>query len=67
MEELLANLEMEGDRSHEITHLAGSEAEMGLELVIISKEIQDLKTEIKGALCTFGETLRSNVRKDFFF
>lgn len=38
-EELLANLEMEGDRSHEITHLAGSEAEMDLELVIISKEI----------------------------
>lgn len=50
MEEPLANHVKEEDGGHETTHLAGNEAEMGLELEIISKEIRYLKTEIKDAL-----------------
>lgn len=37
---------------------------MGSDLEIISKEIRDLKTEIKDALRLLGETLRSDVKKD---
>ncbi|KAI3376846.1 hypothetical protein L3Q82_000421 [Scortum barcoo] len=64
MEEPLANRETEGDGGHETTHLTSSETETGSDLEIISKEIQDLKTETKDALRTIGETLRSDVKKD---
>lgn len=63
MEKLLANCEMETDSGQETTHLAGSEVKMFPDLKIISKEIRELKTEIKDAFPTFGETLRSDVRK----
>lgn len=64
MEKLLANCEMETDGGQETTHLAGSEAKMCPDLEIISKEIWELKAEIQDAFRTFGETLRSDVRKD---
>lgn len=62
-EEPLVNSEMEEDGGHDTTHLTASEADAGSDLEIISKEIRDLKTEIKDALRSFGETLRSDVKK----
>ncbi len=64
IEKSLANCVMEAGSDHETTHRAGSEAETGSDLEIISKEIRDLKTEIKDAFCVFGETLRNDVRND---
>lgn len=64
LKELLANSETEGDSSHKTALLGSSKTEMGSDIEIISKEIRDLKTELKDALHVFGETLRSNVKKD---
>ena len=64
MEEPLANREMEEDGGQDTTHRTASQAGMGSDLEIISKEIRDLKTEIKDALRSFGETLRNDVKKD---
>ncbi len=64
IEKSLANCVMEADSNRETTYRAGSEAETGSDLEIISKEIRDLKTEIKDAFRAFGETLRNDVRKD---
>lgn len=68
MEKSLANCEMEADGDQETMHLAGSEAKMFPDLEIIGKEMRELKTEIKDAFRTFGETPRSDVRKnlDYF-
>ena len=64
MEEPLANRETEEDGGQDTTHQTASQAGMGTDLENISKEIRDLKTEIKDALRSFGETLISDVKKD---
>lgn len=63
-EEPLANSGMEEDGGHDTTHLSAGEADMGSDLETISKEIRELKTDIKDALRSFGETLRNDVKRD---
>ena len=65
IENVLADLEMEEDGGHE-THLhpADGEAEMRSGMANISKEIRDLKTEIKASFHAFGEDLRWDMKQD---
>ena len=65
-ENALADLEMEEEGGHETTcfELADSEAGMRSGLANISKDIKDLKTEMKASFRAFGEDLRRDVKRD---
>lgn len=64
MAELPASFETEGDGGNENELLVTNDAEKGSDIGTISKEIQNLKAELKDVLCTLRESLRSGVKKD---
>lgn len=51
-------------RLTQIKNLAGNNLKKSSDPENTSKEIWDFKTEIKDGVLTFGETLRSDVKKD---
>lgn len=63
MAEQPASSETEGDGGYDNAHLETNDAEKGLDIETISKEIRDLKTELKDVIRTFKETLRKCVEK----